>query len=58
MYHLGLLHDSRLCTVRYTYRTLQGVLITILWSLRGLSERVSYSDYGAGCKIRTGFEPQ
>jgi len=34
------------CTVRYTYRTVQGVLIA------GLSDRVSYSDYATGCKIR------
>ena len=39
-------HNSRLCTVHYTYRTLQGVLIT------GLSDRVSCSDCATGCKIR------
>jgi len=38
-------------------RTLQGVLITSLCSLSGLSERVSYSDYATGCKI-IGFGPQ
>jgi len=39
------------CTVHYTYRTLQSVLITSLCSLSGLSERVSYSGYATGCKI-------
>ena len=31
---------------------MQGVLVTILCSLSGLSERVSYSDYGIGCKVQ------
>jgi len=33
------------------YRTLQGVLIT------SLSDRVSYSDYATGCKVR-GLDPR
>ena len=33
-------------------RTLQGVLISSLCSLSGPSERVSYSYYDTGCKIR------
>jgi len=39
-------HNSRLCAVHYTYRNVQGVLIA------GWSDRVSYSDCAAGCKIR------
>jgi len=49
MYHLELWRNSRLFTVHYTYRTLQCVLAT---SLCSLSDRMSYSDYASGCKIR------
>jgi len=28
------------------------MLITVLCTLSGLSERVSYNDYAAGCKVR------
>jgi hypothetical protein len=44
MYHLYCWHNSRLCTVHCTYRTVQGVLMASLRSLSGLSERVSYSE--------------
>jgi len=51
MYHLGLLAEQQTVYSTYTYMTLQGVLITSLCSLSGLSEIVSYSDYAAGFKI-------
>ena len=44
--------NSRPCTVHYTYRTLQGELITSLCSASGLSETVSCSDRATGCTVR------
>jgi hypothetical protein len=38
-------HNCTPCTV-------QSVPITSLYSLSGLSDRVSYSDYATGCKVR------
>ena len=53
MHNLGCQHNIRLRTVHYMYRTEQGVLITSLCSLSGLSERVRYS-----LKLQnTGFGP-